>query len=150
MRSFHQGFALFLFALSVSISAFAMQKTDLLLPTYECTLTNQRSHYDMANTGKNQFMTYTPEIFLICQSDTVVKGDNLRAVWIADNAEKPGWDNYKIAERKSVVRSDLNGLDMYRTVFSIKKPMNGWPTGSYHVRIYLNGTEGYRYDFVVR
>src|SRR3990167_3382688 len=150
MKGYHKTFlALFLFILFAS-PASVMAQRDLLLPAYQCTLTNQRNTYDMSNNGMYTFMTSTPEIFLVCESDTVVKGDSLRAVWIADNERKAGWDNYKIAEKKSIVKKNLDSLDLFRTSFSIKRPQHGWPTGKYHVRVYINGSEGYRYDFVVR
>lgn len=125
-------------------------KSDMFLPTYQCTLTKHRKVYDITNVGTQSFTTSTPEIFLICESNNVVKGDNFRAVWIADITSQPGWDNYKISERMAVVRKDLNDLDLFKTTFALRKPCNGWPVGSYHVRIYINGVEGYDYQFAIR
>jgi hypothetical protein len=125
-------------------------KLDMFLPTYQCTLTKQRHVYDISNVGTQSFITSTPEIYLICESDNVVKGDNFRAVWIADNTSQQGWDNYKIAEHMVVVRKDLNDLDLFKTTFKLRKPHGGWPAGSYHVRVYINGVEGYGYQFSIR
>lgn len=125
-------------------------KFDMFLPTYQCTLTKHRKVYDISNVGTQSFTTSTPEIFLICESNNVVKGDNFRAVWIADNTTQQGWDNYKIAERMVVVRKDLTDLDLFKTTFKLRKPHGGWPVGSYHVRVYINGVEGYDYRFDIR
>lgn len=134
----------------VYASANYAAKFDMFLPTYQCTLTKQRDVYDITNVGTQAFTASTPEIYLICESDNVVKGDNIRAVWIADNTSRPGWDNYKITERMAVVRKDLNDLDLFKTTFTLKMPNDGWPIGSYHVRVYVNGSEGYGYHFDIR
>lgn len=128
----------------------AAAKIDLLLPSYQCTLTNQRNSYDISNVGMQTFMHGNRQIFLVCESNNVVRGDSLRAVWIADNTSRREWDNYVIAQQKAYVSNDLTALDLFKHVFTIDMPPGGWPNGTYHVRVYINGSSGYKYPFEIR
>lgn len=120
------------------------------LPTFQCTLTDRgRANNDRGITNKT-FHRNSEQIFLICDSDNVRRGDSIRAVWIADDTYCSEWDNTLLKQTKRVVRTDLNALDLYKTIFSLDRPCNGWPTGTYHVRLYINNIEGDDYRFTIR
>lgn len=120
------------------------------LPTFQCTLTDHgRANNDRGVTNKI-FHRSSEQLFLICDSDNVMRGDSIRAVWIADDTYCSEWDNTILKQTKRVVRTDLKALDLYKTIFAINSPCNGWPAGSYHVRLFINNIEGDDYRFTIR
>ena|SRR3990167_7526555 len=121
------------------------------LPTFQCMLSDQPyPDYDRGVDYRTFHHATTHEIFLICESNNVVIGDNIRAVWIADNTIKPVLDNVLIKERKRVVLSNLNDLDLFKARFAFAEPCNGWPIGEYHIRLYINNIEADAYHFDIR
>ncbi len=129
----------------------AITSAHATLPVFQCTLTDHgRANNDRGVTYKTFYHT-TEQVYLICDSDNVVRGDSIRAVWIADDTNYPEWDNTLLKQTKRVVRSDLKALDLYKTIFTLYKPCDGiWPLGTYHVRLYINNVESDDYRFTIR
>lgn len=137
-------------SIALYAAATASTATQDVLPLFQCTLTNHgRVNNDRGVTHKT-FSSGSSQVFLICDSDTVRKGDSIRAAWIADDTNNPAWDNTLIKQSKRVVARNLNSLDLYKTIFTLERPCNGWPLGTYHVRLYINGIEGDDYSFTIR
>lgn len=144
MRQLKSGLIL-LFTLCAAVSA-----AHATLPVFQCTLTDHgRANNDRGVTYKT-FHTNAQQISLICDSDNVVKGDSIRAVWIADDTNCPEWDNTLLKQTKRVVRSNLTTMDLYKTIFTFNRPDTGWPLGTYHVRLYINNVQGDDYRFTIR
>jgi hypothetical protein len=78
------------------------------------------------------FTADVPKLYAFFRSTGTAKGDVLRGVWIADDVGAAAPANTKIDEAS--ITADQ---DNYFGAFSLTKPTNGWPPGSYHVDIYL-------------
>ena len=73
------------------------------------------------------------KIFARWQAHDLSKGTKLRAVWIAEDVGSVAPANYKIDEASVVAPAPpSNG------VFSLSRPNDGWPAGSYRVEVYAN------------
>ena len=80
------------------------------------------------------FATDTPQIFAVFKITGAKKGDELGAVWFADDVGAAAPANTKLAERAATVDGPFEGSTFYVT-----KPAEGWFPGKYHVDIYANG-----------
>jgi hypothetical protein len=106
-------------------------------PKFDCTLTNQVTADNQAGDAQSTFTKDTPKIYLFCSSDDVQKGQTVKSVWIAADTNNVAPPNYKIDE-KSIQVPAIADDQTYDTNFSLSKPNNGWPVGSYHVDIYVD------------
>lgn len=79
------------------------------------------------------FARDTPAVFAMLQMEGVLKGDKLRAVWIADDVGDAAPAHTKIAEKSLTMEGVPNEGN-----FSCTKPAKNWPAGKYHVDIYAN------------
>lgn len=118
-------------------------------PKFECTLTDQMSKDEKPGSNKDTFTTSTPEIFLVCTTADVKKGDVVKALWTAVNTNKVAPDNYQIAEKEVTVDQDLAQGNTFTSNMSLSKPDKGWPVGTYKVDLLLNGNPAVAVDFNV-
>ena len=79
------------------------------------------------------FARDTPAVFALLSMEGVLKGDKLRAVWIADDVGDAAPAHTKIAEKTMTMEGVPN-----EGSFSCTKPSKNWPAGKYHVDIYAN------------
>ena len=80
----------------------------------------------------SSFSSDVPKLFAFYIGESLKEGDSLRGVWIAEDVGTAAPANTKIDESSLVVKSPTdNGA------FSISKPTNGWPIGSYRIEIYV-------------
>jgi len=73
-----------------------------------------------------------PQLYAFWISHNLENGDKVRGVWIADDVGAAAPKGTKIDE-STLVFAGAN-----ENAFSLTKPNNGWPVGSYHVDIYIN------------
>jgi hypothetical protein len=73
-----------------------------------------------------------PKIYAFWISHGLENGDKIHGVWIADDVGDAAPKGTKIDEATMVYAGDNENA------FSLNKPTNGWPLGSYHVDIYIN------------
>lgn len=137
-----------IFSLLCIFGSYTTANAHYSIPNFECTLTDkgdavQNPHY--GNDAGYFYKNSTSAIYLICESNTVKRTDNIRAVWIY---EEPT-EYRKIAEKKVVVKQNLNDVDIFKTRFALKNCDYSLPRGNYHVRLYVNGIEGNVYYFKV-
>lgn len=121
------------------------------LPSFDCTLSDQKATDDDEEemVSKTVFNKDTAEIFLTCTSEEVHKGEQVKAVWIADDTHDVAPANYKIDEKSYEVPADLEDGQVFTANMSLSKPNNGWPLGSYHVDFYLGDKLISAYKFSV-
>ncbi len=105
---------------------------------FECTLTDQVSANDVPGGAKESFSQTTPTIYLICDSDKVSKGEQVKATWIAVDTHDVAPANYKIDEKSLTVDKDITNDQTYTANLSLSKPDKGWPAGTYRVDLYVN------------
>lgn len=88
---------------------------------------------DSVKTPKATFEVSTPKIFIICPIENVPVGSKFKAVWIADKVAgvEP---NYKISEYNLDVPPIVNEISA-----SMTTPNKGWPVGTYHVDLTIDG-----------
>ena len=86
--------------------------------------------YEIVKPGK-VFRPDSPKIVCVFKVEGAGIGAKTRSVWIAEDVGKVAPPNYTIAEKSLV----LPFLD--RGTFSLSKPNNGFPVGSYRLEIYL-------------
>lgn len=80
------------------------------------------------------FATDAASLLARVKTEGAKKGDQLRAVWVADDVGAAAPANTTIEETDTTLEGDIqNGK------FSVSKPEKGWPAGKYHVEIYANG-----------
>jgi hypothetical protein len=120
-----------------------------VLPVVKCTLTDKLDKYNWPGTKQEVFAASTPEIFFICDSETAYTGDRLKAVWLADHTSRT-LVTHTIAVTSKTYIKNPNGGETFEAQFSIKRPPCGWPTGSYHIQLYINGITDKDYPFIVR
>jgi len=117
---------------------------------FTCTLTDQVSATDQPGDPKNTFATNTPMIYLVCDSDNVKKSQAVKAVWIAADTNNAAPANYKIDEKSTQVPDDVASNQTYTAKFSLSKPTNGWPAGTYHVDLYVDNALNQSVPFSVK
>jgi hypothetical protein len=79
------------------------------------------------------FRPDTPLIVCVFKVEGAGLGLSARSVWIAEDVGKVAPPNYKIMEKTLTLPFMNSG------VFSLSKPNNGFPVGSYRLEIYLAG-----------
>ncbi len=104
----------------------------------ECVLTDTMKNDKTPGDAKTTFATNTPEIFLICATSGVKKGDVMKGTWVAIDTKKVAPDNYTIAEKALTVDQDVKDGQTYDSNMSLTKPDKGWPVGTYKVDLYMN------------
>ena len=77
------------------------------------------------------FDTNVPKLYAFFKTKGSTKGDKLRAVWIAEDVGDAAPKNTKIDEASLTADQDN-----FFGAFSLSKPTEGWPEGSYRVDIY--------------
>ena len=120
------------------------------LPTVQCTLTNKLDVYDWPGSAQDTFLQSTPNLFFICTSNNVITGDSVKAVWIADHTLGTWPANFTFAVKKKHVIKHVNDDETFEANLSVSKPPNGWPLGTYHVQLYIDGIEDKNYKFKIR
>ena len=83
----------------------------------------------------NEFSPDTPEIYCSVKLSNIPTGSEIAAQWIYVQGELENLSDFLIDEI-SVTASGTRYLS-----FSETKPENGWPTGDYKVKLYLDGKE---------
>ncbi len=78
------------------------------------------------------FGVTTPKIFVFFDFENVGKGSALKGTWICEKSEAAP-PNYKIDEATIDV-----GLLTNTGNFSLSKPTNGWPVGTYRVELSID------------
>lgn len=81
------------------------------------------------------FSADIPKIYARWQGETLKKGDQIRAVWVAEDVGDAAPPNYKVAETSKTATEPRS----FGT-FTLSKPNKGWPVGKYRLELYL-GTE---------
>lgn len=108
-------------------------------PQFDCTLTDKISSNDEPGDAKSTFTKTTPMIYLVCDSADVTKGQSIKAEWIAADTHNIAPANYKIDEKSLEVPATPSGDQTFKSDFSLSKPTNDWPAGSYHVDLFVDG-----------
>lgn len=90
---------------------------------------------ESTKTPVSSFAPDTPKIFVVCPFDNVKVGSKIKAAFVADKAEGAP-PNYKIDEVDFDVTPIVNTVTA-----SISMPNKGWPVGSYHVDLTLDGKQ---------
>jgi len=121
-----------------------------VLPVFQCTLTNKLDVFNWPGTPQETYVTGTREIYFICNSDNAENGDRIRAVWVADHTNGYLPPNTVISTQTHRIVKPHNENQTSEENLSLKKPAQGWPTGEYHVQLYVNGIEDKTYLFKVR
>lgn len=119
-------------------------------PLFSCTLTDSKSQDGESSKSRDEFTVDTPAFYLSCYSDHVNKGQKLKSVWIAEDTNNVAPANYKIDEKEIVVSPDVANEPGVTADFSLSKPTNGWPLGSYHVDLYVDGKLDQSISFSVK
>ncbi|MFO8144021.1 MAG: hypothetical protein R6T78_05055 [Dehalococcoidales bacterium] len=83
----------------------------------------------------NVFSPDTPEIYCSVKLSNIPTSSEISAHWIYVQGELENLSNFLIDET-SITTSGTRYLS-----FSETKPENGWPTGDYQVKLYLDGEE---------
>ena len=78
------------------------------------------------------FASDVPKLYAFFKSSGTRKGDTFRAVWIAEDVGAAAPKETKIDEATLAADADDFGA-----AFSISKPTNGWPVGTYRTEIHL-------------
>jgi hypothetical protein len=78
------------------------------------------------------FSADVPKLYAFFRTSGIEKGENLRAVWIAEDVGKAAPKETKIDE--ATLTADE---DNFYGAFSLSKPTKGWPAGKYRVDIYV-------------
>lgn len=107
-------------------------------PKFSCVLTDQMSADKVPGDPKDTFDTKTPEIFAVCNSKDLQKGQTVTAAWIAADTHKAAPDNYKIQEKMVDVPAEAEVGKNLTFNFSLTKPTKDWPAGRYHVDIFVD------------
>lgn len=115
-------------------------------PKMDCKMTDKESDEVIE---KTTFTKDLPEVYLICHSDEVEKGQKVKAVWIAVDTAGAAPANYKIDEKELVVEAAPNNEQVWTANFSLSKPSAGWPAGQYQVELYVNDEMMDTYKFKV-
>jgi hypothetical protein len=78
------------------------------------------------------FTADIPKIYVRWQGKTLKKGDEIRAVWIAEDVGDAALPNYKVAETsKTATEARSFGT------FTLSKPHKSWPVGKYRLELYV-------------
>ena len=106
-------------------------------PSVTCVVTDKASD-DTPIDKKDSFDSNTPLIYLLCTSDEVHEGQQIKAVWIAADTQGMAPANYVIHEKSFDVTKNMDNSKEWTIKYSLSKPYAGWPTGKYHVDLYVD------------
>lgn len=126
------------------------QAQSLILPNFLCTMTNKLDKFNWPGSEQDAFTPSQQAIFMICNSDNVYNGDRIKAVWIADHTGGYWPEHFTIGVIGKRFVKRPNQDETFEANLSMAKPCNGWPTGVYHVQLYVNEVEDKSYTFQVR
>jgi hypothetical protein len=104
----------------------------------------------MMTAGPNgrEITAYTadaPKLYAMFKTKGATEGDKIRAVWIADDVGDAAPKGTKIDEKSLNVQGDIDNGE-----FSLSKPTDGWPTGKYHLEIYVNDDLATKLSFAIK
>ena len=133
-----------------AITGFTTSHAADATPTFNCTLTDQVTKDGAPGDAKDTFTVSTPMIYLLCTSSNVVKGQVLKADWIAIDTNKVAPPNYQIAEKSVPVDQNPTGDETWNADLSLSKPTKGWPTGSYRVDLFVNDKMNNSITFTIK
>lgn len=119
------------------------------MPKIDCTLTDNVTD-NQPVIEKTIFPLDLPYVHLVCQSDEVSKGQNIKAIWIAADTKGAAPDNYKIDEKSLLIEEDLGDNKIWTADYKLSKPEAGWPVGSYHVDLYVDKELYKSYNFTFK
>lgn len=137
-------------SVGTAMIAASQSHAQFTLPVFQCTLTNKLDVYHWPGTPQENYTPTTGEIFFICESDNASTGDRVKAVWIADHTNNGFKPNTIISSQTHRVVKPQTGDQTSEANLSLKKPAKTWPTGTYHVQLYVNNIEDKSYSFTVR
>src|SRR5947199_4695436 len=86
-----------------------------------------------------------PKLYAIFKTNGAQSGDKIRGVWIADDVGNAAPAGTKIDEKGLTAEGDTDD-----GVFSLSKPTNGWPLGTYHIEIYVNDELASKVKFAIK
>jgi len=112
--------------------AYAVEK---LLPSCATVLTDTVTD-NVPSVEKTTFTQDTGTIYLICKSDNVQKGQQIKVVWIAADTNGIAAANYRMDEKILEVPDNASKDNPWNATFSLEKPTAGWALGTYHVDLY--------------
>ncbi len=92
---------------------------------------------------KRSFTPTTPKIFLVARLADVPAGAKVSGVWIAEKIQGAP-PNYKLDSTDLTVSKQMN-----RVTYSLFKPNDGWPVGSYRVELFIDGKPAGKASFKV-
>lgn len=129
------------------ISSASLFAADEAKSKFDCVLTDTMKNDKTPGDKKDTFSPTTPEIYLVCSTAAVKKGDVVKGTWVAIDTKKAAPDNYQIAEKAFTVENDSAKGQTYD--MSLSKPDKGWPVGTYKVDLYLNDKLAESFNFSV-
>ncbi len=91
------------------------------------------------------FPADTAKIYAMFKTKGAKDGDKARGVLIADDVGDVAPPNTKVLEKTITLEGDTEDGD-----FNFSKPTNGWPTGKYHVEIYVNDELATKAKFTIK
>jgi len=91
------------------------------------------------------FTADTVKIYAMFKTKGAKTGDKARGVLIADDVGDAAPANTKVLEKTITLDGDTEDGD-----FNFSKPTNGWPTGKYHVEIYVNDELATKAKFTIK
>jgi hypothetical protein len=120
-------------------------------PSFSCILTDTKPSDESPGSNIDKFTADTSKIYLSCYSDHVKTGQIIKTLWIADNTNNVAPPNYVIEKKEIEITSDIISANEGVTAnFSLSKPNNGWPIGSYHVELYIDNKLDQSVKFTVK
>ncbi|HTM63862.1 MAG TPA: hypothetical protein VL360_05115 [Gammaproteobacteria bacterium] len=137
-------------ALIIASISFSFISNSYAANGFDCVLTDTVSDDGSPGDNKDTYITTTPEIFLICDTTVVKKGDVVKGSWTAIDTHNAAPNNYLIAEKDVSIQEDVKEGGSYTTDLSLTKPNKGWPIGTYKVDLYLNDKLVDTYNFSVK
>jgi len=119
-------------------------EVEVIMTTGPDDLVNEfaRSHAVAALTS---FAADTPMLYAIFKTRGVRKGDKIRVVCIGDDIGDAAPKGTKIDEGTVTATGDTED-----SMFTLSKPVKGWPVGQYHVEVYVNEQLAVKASFSIR
>jgi hypothetical protein len=105
---------------------------------FDCKLTDQAIDKVTTFEAKDTFTPTTPEIYAVCTTSDLHKGQSVTAQWIAADTHKAAPDNYMIQEKTVKVPDESEDGKKVSFTFSLSMPTKGWPAGSYKVNLFVD------------